>query len=186
MVLIVVTMVAGVVAGWLRGGRVRHVGSAAIRGGVLALVAAVAQVVHALAPSAEVALAMTAASQVALLTFLWLNRYLAGALLVALGSTLNALVILANGAMPVSRDAVMAVQRHPYEIGGRHRLLEDGDSFGWLADVIALPLLRTVVSVGDIILAAGVGLMVMWLMRPPRRRVESAADEVDGFGEPLT
>ena len=181
MILIVATMAAGVVVGWVRGGRVRHVGAAAVRGGLLAVGAALAQALHAAVPDARVAIATTVLSQTALLAFLWLNRFAAGALLVALGSALNAVVILANGAMPVSREALIAVQRHPYEVFGRHRLLERGDSFAWLADVIALPLLRTVVSVGDVILAAGVGLLVVWMMRPPRRR--SAPDPVDRLGQ---
>ncbi|MPZ73211.1 MAG: hypothetical protein GEU74_08265 [Nitriliruptorales bacterium] len=185
MVLIVVTVAAGVIAGWVRGGRVRHIASASIRGGALVVAAALAQAVHAVAPQPQVAVAMTGLSQVALLAFLWLNRFAAGALLVAMGSSLNAAVILANGAMPVSRDAIIAVSRRPYEVMGRHRLLQPGDAFPWLADVTGLPLLRTVVSVGDVVLAAGAGMLVMWLMRPPRRPATSAADPVDGFRQTL-
>ena len=170
MVLIVVTVVLGVVSGLLRGGSVRHLTAASLRGAGLAVAAAVAQVVNAFVPAPAVAVAMTTVSQAALLGFLWLNRYAAGAFLVAVGSTCNAVVIVANGAMPVSREAIMAVARHPYEVMGRHRLLEPGDALPWLADVIGLPVLRTVVSVGDVLLAAGVGLLVSALMQPPRRR----------------
>ena len=185
MVLILVTVAAGVVAGWLRGGRVRNIAETSIKGGLVACAAVLAQAVHAVVPNPSVAITATAISQALLLTFLWLNRFVAGAFLVALGSSLNAAVILANGAMPVSREAIMAVARHPLEVVGRHRLLEPDDRLPLLADIIGLPLLRTVVSVGDVVLAAGVGLLVVELMRPPRRRYASAPDGVDGLGEPL-
>ena len=182
MVLVVLTVAGGVIVGLLRGGRLRHLADAPLRATWLAVVAAAAQFVFALAPSPTAGIVLTGISQAGLLAFLWCNRYLAGALLVAVGSTLNSLVILANGAMPVSRDALLAISRHPAEIvAGRHRLLTETDALPWLADTIALPLLRTVVSVGDVVLAAGIGLLVTNLMQPQRRRgtrpAEAAADQ---------
>lgn len=170
MLLVVLTVAAAVVIGRLRGGRFDNLSTASLRGGLLAVGAAVAQLLHAISPHPLAAVVLTGISQVALLAFLWCNRYVAGAFLAAVGSTLNTAVILANGAMPVSRDAMLLVSRHhPEEItGGRHRLLADGDALPWLADVIGLPLLRTVVSVGDVVLAAGIALVVMHLMLSPR------------------
>ena len=168
MLLVVLTVAAAVVVGRLRGGRVRHLSAASLRGGILAVGAAVAQFGYAMAPTPVTAVVMTAISQSALLAFLWCNRYAAGAFLAAAGSTMNTAVILANGAMPVSRDAMIAVARHPDElIAGRHRLLTDTDALPWLADIIGLPLLRTVVSAGDVVLAAGIALLVMHLMSEP-------------------
>ena len=166
MVLVVLTVAAGVVVGLLRGGRLGNLGTAPIRAGVFVAIAALAQFLHALAPGRAAAVTLTLTSQAALLAFLWMNRLLAGALLAAIGSALNTAVIVANGAMPVGREALLAIARQPHEIAsGRHRLLTDGDTLPLLADIIALPLLRTVVSVGDIVLAAGLGLLVMDLMR---------------------
>ena len=172
--LIVATVALGVLSGLLRGGSLRHLTGASLSGAGLAVAAAVAQAVHAFIPVPAVAVTTTVLSQGALLVFLWLNRYAAGAFLVAVGSTCNAAVIIANGAMPVSREAIMAVALHPYEVMGRHRLLETGDPLPWLADVIGLPVLRTVVSVGDVLLVAGVGLLVSALMQPPRQRAMAA------------
>lgn len=167
MVLVTVTVTAAVLVGLLRGGSLRHLAAIRFSGGVLVVVAAAAQFLHALAPSPAAAVALTVASQAALLTFLWWNRYLSGALLIAVGSALNSLVIIANRAMPVSREAVLAIGRHPAELaGGRHRLLVDSDVLPQLADVIPLPVLRTVVSVGDVVLAAGLGLLVVAAMAP--------------------
>ena len=170
MVLVVVTVAAAVVVGRLRGGRFANLSTASLRGGLLAVGAAVAQFLHAISPHPGAAVALTGISQAALLAFLWCNRYVAGVFLAAVGSLMNTAVIVANGAMPVSRDAIMLVSRHPDELGGgRHRLLTDGDALPWLADIIGLPLLRTVISVGDVVLAAGIALVVIDLMQqaPP-------------------
>jgi hypothetical protein len=106
---------------------------------------------------------------VLLLTFIAANRYLPGMVLVLLGFGLNALVIIANGGMPVSPDALVAVGGSPTVDPGKHQLLTDGSSLAFLADVIPVRVLSTVVSIGDIILAAGVGILVVGLMRrfPP-------------------
>ena len=171
MVLVVLTVAGGLLVGRLRGGRLRHLGDAPLRATWLAVVAAGAQFAFALAPSPTAGVVLTGISQAGLLTFLWCNRFLAGALLVAVGSLLNSIVIAVNGAMPVSRDAMLAISRHPAEVvAGRHRLLTESDPLPWLADVIPLPLLHTVVSVGDVVLAAGIGLLVTDLMQPRRRR----------------
>ena len=178
MVLVVLTVAGGLLVGLLRGGRLRHLGDARLRATWLAVVAAAAQFMFALAPTVAAGVALTTISQAGLLAFLWCNRFLAGALLVAVGSLLNSAVIIFNGAMPVSRDALLAISRHPAEVvGGRHRVLAESDALPWLADVIALPLLRTVVSVGDVVLAAGIGLLVTNLMQPPRRRREDPAED---------
>lgn len=177
MVLVALTVAAALLVGRLRGGRLRHLAAVSFSGGPLVVIAAAAQFLFALAPSPAAAVALTAASQIALLTFLWWNRYLAGALLIAVGSTLNSAVILANGAMPVSRDAMLAIARHPAEMsGGRHRLLAPTDALPQLADIIGLPVLRTVVSVGDIVLAAGLGLLVVATMAQPRSARVPAVD----------
>jgi hypothetical protein len=168
-VLVVLVVFAGLVTGWLRGGRVRHLGDVHLRGGWLAVAAGLGQVALALVPAApRVLLAVPLA---ALVVFLWANRMLPGLGLLVLGLALNAAVIAVNGAMPVSRDAVLAVGAHPAEVAGaRHRLLDDGDRLAPLADVVPLPALRTVVSAGDVVLAAGVAVLFANLMRPPRRR----------------
>ena len=175
MVLVAVTVLVALALGAVRGGRLANLSAAPLRGGLLVVLAALAQVLNAVVPAPAAGVALTVASQGALLTFLWWNRYLAGVLMMAVGSAMNTAVILANGAMPVAREAMLAVARHPEEVtGGRHRLLTEGDALPGLADVIGLPLLRTVVSVGDIVLAAGVGLLVVDLMTTRRERLPAS------------
>jgi hypothetical protein len=75
--------------------------------------------------------------------------------------------------MPVSAGALASVTGGTSDFEpGKHRLLEAGDPLRWLANIIAVPLLRTVVSLGDVVLAAGIGLLVSTLML---RAPESAA-----------
>ncbi|MGH3664575.1 MAG: DUF5317 domain-containing protein, partial [Egibacteraceae bacterium] len=140
-----------------------------------------------------VALPLLGASQLALLGFLWANRFLPGMPLIFAGFALNAAVILANGGMPVDRDALEAVVSGAAAFEpGKHRLLAPGDPLPWLADVIPLRPLRTVVSAGDVVLAAGVAVLVanLMLLDPRasgrRSRRSSAAEPVDGLDEPLS
>ena len=192
MLLVVLTVFGGIVVGWVRGGRVRNLGTVALRSTWLIVVAVLAQTVLGFTPLAEpMALALLIASQIAVLAFAARNWLLPGALLVGAGALANGVVIAANGAMPVSEEAMLRIARHPLEIASaKHRLMEPTDALPWLADVIPLPALAQVVSVGDVLLAAGIGVLVATLMQrhPPlpgrrSRRSAGGAQPVDGGGE---
>ena len=168
MALVALTLVGGLLTGWVRGGRVRTIGSTRLAGVSLIVVAVVAQVALAVSDVARAPLTvgLLAGSQLAVLGFLVANRLLPGVTLIGIGSVANAVVVIANGGMPVSGDALSRIARHPLELTpGKHRLLEAGDALPWLADVVALPALGQIVSVGDVFIAAGVGVMVAGLMR---------------------
>lgn len=190
MVLTVVTVAAAVVVGWLRGGTLRHLAAIELRGAWLLGLSVAAQLALWLATrladaGPALAVPLLGLSQAALLAFLWANRLQPGIALAFLGFALNATVILANGGMPVERAALAAVSSGPVDITpGKHRFLQPGDRLPWLADVIALPPLKTVVSVGDIVLAAGVGVLVTARMQPSRRATgrRSGADPVGRGG----
>jgi hypothetical protein len=186
MVLVALTVAVSVVVGWVRGGRLRNLAHARLRAAWLVVAAVglqgvLAAVSAARGPVDVVGLPLLVASQIALLGFVFANRVLPGMTLVLLGFAMNAAVIIPNGAMPVSPAALEAITGEPTTFEpGKHRVLTDGDVLPWLADIIPLPLLRTVVSVGDIVLAAGVGIVVVDLMRRHRPRgahaVEAAAE----------
>lgn len=110
------------------------------------------------------------------LAFLAHNRRLPGMALVAGGLLLNALVVLANGAMPVSATAAArAGVRLDAVTGGedpRHLVAGEGTPLGALGDVVpvALPLRPEVASPGDVLVVAGlVSLVVGGMRRAPRR-----------------
>nr|WP_269205087.1 DUF5317 domain-containing protein [Motilibacter aurantiacus] len=120
------------------------------------------------------------------------NRWRPGVPLIGLGLVLNAAVVVANGAMPVS---LVAAERAgvPYE-----RLHLDADPahepetpstrLRMLGDVVpvASPLRREVVSAGDVMVAAGAGLFLFsgTHSRPGRRRRRPSRDVAAGARRP--
>lgn len=118
-------------------------------------------------------------SQLLVVGFLLANRYLPGVLLVALGLALNAVVMAANGAMPVDPAAIASLGIEGARVPlGKHTLMTETTRLPWLADIWPLPWLRSIISIGDVVLAAGLIPLVHALMtyRPPaerRRRPEA-------------
>lgn len=101
------------------------------------------------------------ATNAAVVVFLALNRQLPGMRLAALGLLLNVIVIAANGAMPVSEPAAATVGladelRDP---GVKHEILDDQTRLPFLGDVIPIPGLQKIISIGDIVLALGIGML---------------------------
>jgi hypothetical protein len=119
-----------------------------------------------------------AISALAALAFCLRNIRLAGVPLITVGLAVNALVVVVNGAMPVSTDAAARarVSVAPIASGDdiRHSIAGAGTTLRPFGDVIPLPLpwRPEVVSPGDALIAAGLGELVLLGMR--RRR---AADE---------
>lgn len=187
MLLAGVTLVLGVALGYARGGRLGRLESARLRGlwalGIAVGCQASLLALGALEASVEAArLTLLLGSLVAVLAFVWANRALPGMWLVLVGFALNAAVIVPNGAMPVSPEAIAYLGGDEAIEAGKHQLLEDGDALPWLADVIPIPVVRIVVSVGDIVLALGVGVLMHRLMRGPIGRHAAAFGERPGSG----
>lgn len=171
MVLVLATVLCAALVGYARGGRLTNLGYVHLQHGWLVFASVVAQlalwgVSAAGGPVTTVSAPLLLASHAALLAFVICNRMLPGMLLVFAGFAMNAAVITVNGAMPVARDALLAVSGGEATTitPGKHRLLAEGDLLTPLADIFPLPVLRTVVSAGDIVLAAGVGILVVNLM----------------------
>jgi hypothetical protein len=111
----------------------------------------------------NVGLAITLLSIGCILFFLIQNRTLPGTLVATFGLALNAVVIAANGAMPISRSAARAAgltQDLLTELGIKHELMDSATRLDWLADIFAIPKLEKVFSVGDVVLAVGLGILV--------------------------
>lgn len=92
------------------------------------------------------------------------NLTLPGARLIAAGIALNSIVVTANGgAMPVASDSVAAAGRNiPLD---RLHLIADADTpLSWLGDIFPVSLLRSVYSIGDVILAGGVVILIFKTM----------------------
>lgn len=110
----------------------------------------------------DAGLLLMLATNAAVAAFLVGNRKLPGMTLAALGLLLNAVVIAANGAMPVSEWAaeIAGLSDQLRDPGVKHEALDGRTTLPFLADIIPIPGLRKIVSVGDVVLAAGIGLLV--------------------------
>lgn len=152
-----------VLVSYLRGGRLRRIADAQLRlpwllfaGLALQIGVDVAAGRGVLADASTTGLGLLIGSQVLVVAWLVINRTLPGVALVALGLALNAVVITANGAMPVDPAAMRALGLGELQVPpGKHTLLTDASRLPWLADIFPLPPLRSIISVGDIVLAAG-------------------------------
>lgn len=93
-----------------------------------------------------------------IVVFLVLNRHLPGLLPSGVGLASNVVVIVANGAMPVSIAAArIADAGTAFTRGIGHEPMTSTTTLPWLADVIPVPGLGLVISAGDLVLAAGLG-----------------------------
>jgi hypothetical protein len=117
--------------------------------------------------------------------FAWVNRRLPAVWLVMAGLALNILVIAVNGGMPVSADALDVAGARAEELAGegslKHHLMGPDDMLTPLGDVIGIPPpIGAVISIGDVVLYAGVAILVVAVMlgragenrRPPARHFQ--------------
>jgi hypothetical protein len=158
-------LVAALAIGWARGGSLDRLGGLPLRSRRLVVASLLAQLAGTVVggPFYPLGLALSAGLVVA---FLARNRGIRGTGLVALGVLANALVVGANGAMPVSLDASaragVGVQDLLTGADARHETAGPGTRLRWLGDVlpVPLPLRPEVVSPGDVLVAAGLGQLV--------------------------
>lgn len=162
MLIVLALVVCAVVYGVLRGGSLESVAATTLRSSWLLAAGLVAQVVFAAwRPqwlSGRWALLVLVASNLAMLVFIALNRRLPGLLLADVGLALNLTVILLNGAMPVSAPAAATagIGGTPGASGLKHELMSSSTALPWLGDVLPVPGVGEVYSVGDLVLAAGI------------------------------
>lgn len=170
-------LAVAIVLSVLRGGRLRNVAHAEITAGWLLFVGVAIQFgVDAAAgrgflPDAGLSgWSLLLVSQLLVIAFLLANRRLPGVWLVAAGLALNALVMAANRAMPVDPAAIAALGLDGATVPpGKHTLLTADTHLPWLADIIPVPWLRSILSVGDLVLAVGLVPMTHALMTAPPR-----------------
>ncbi len=171
---IAVAVTAGILIGFLRGGRFENLAEASFRLWPLLLVGVVVQ--GAAAFTTQGAVVLILASYVLLLVFSASNLHHAGMGVVFVGIAMNLVVIGSNGGMPVRDDAIVAagiVERA--EIGrldfGTKRHRETGqDRVTFLGDIIPVPVAEEVLSFGDLAMSVGVAAVLVNLLRRPIRR----------------
>jgi hypothetical protein len=186
MVLVLLVAVGALaVAAVTRGTGLARVRLRAVR---LLVAAAVVQLTTSvLAPGSGLARALALVLTTALVgLFVVGNRRVAGTPLIGLGLLLNVLVVGMNAAMPVSLAAAHRAGLSTAEIAlgddAMREPLSSSTWLPWLGDVVpvALPWRPQVVSAGDVLVAAGVGLLLVAARgQTPRRAERSTVLESD-------
>jgi hypothetical protein len=176
--LAVVVLVGAVCVGLALGGSWRRLASLPLRWLSLVVLAVLAQAGGAVVGLLGVADESTsyvvglAVSACLALAFCLGNAGVSGVPLVTLGLCFNALVVASNGAMPVSIVAAYHARVPIAAISSgsdaRHEIAGDGTALSWLGDVVPvpLPLRPEVVSVGDVLVVAGLAELVVVGMLP--------------------
>jgi len=169
--LFILVVMAGVVAGWLRGGDLPSLAGTPIRGRWLALACLAVQgligapVVRALGMPRALGAVLLIVALVALVGVARANGQLEGVPLLALGLLLNLLVTVANLGVPVtqatlSRASVPVEQPLPHRPDAKHVLQGPASRLVVFGDRLAVRPLRTVTSFGEVAEFAGLFLLV--------------------------
>jgi hypothetical protein len=167
-----VALLTGGLLGVVAGGRLASLAEVSLRWwGALAAGVALQLLTGPLGLGGRPGTTAVVGSYLCLLAFALANRALVGMHVVCVGLALNATVILLNGGMPVRAEAVAAVGLDPARIedadlGAKRHLEGPDDRLTFLGDVLPLRPLGEVVSVGDVVLAAGVAGLLFRLLRP--------------------
>jgi hypothetical protein len=171
-VLWVVALGLGLAAGFAAGGSIDNLARLRFRWPWFVLAALVVREAAVLTPlnRLEGAQYVYAAALVALVAWtLWHINRVAGIWLVAGGSSLNLVVIAANGGrMPVAPELAGALVQRGHL--GQYTLMTSYTQLNWLADRIALPgplgrVVPEAYSPGDLIVAVGIAIVVVLAMR---------------------
>lgn len=165
MIIALLVAVLATVAALFRGGSLDNLATTELRWLPLLFGALVVQAAVDLSDPAWLGdtggLVVLLATNLVVVAFLALNRHLPGMQLAALGLFLNVLVIASNGAMPVSESAAATVglADELQDPGVKHEVLDSDTKLGFLGDIIPIPVLNKLISVGDVVLAVGIGLL---------------------------
>lgn len=174
MLVLVASLVVGLALGYALGGRLENLQNARLVLPWLIFAALALQIVafspvgQRLGAGAVVAFHLT--SYAVLIVFAVLNLRSAGVAIAASGTLANAVVIAANGGYMPARRAALAAAGVLYagDAANNSRLIDAGTRLSFLGDLFAIPKgvpLANVFSVGDLLIAAGVALLLATAMR---------------------
>lgn len=171
---------AGVVLGYALEGRLRGLGQLRLRGfGWLAVALAIQLALPFAPPRGRVRLLLLSYALAGAWFLLNARQRRTGVrcglLVIAAGWLLNLVPIALNGAMPVSMDAVEQISArrggHPVVEIRKHAIADRETRLAWLGDVVPVVPFRSVVSVGDLLMGAGLATTVAAAMRGARETV---------------
>jgi hypothetical protein len=165
-----------VFVGRFGGAGLRRLAASPLRGGPIALLACLAQVMSVMTQQHRLALLLLTC--VLLAVFCWLNWRRAGVLLAMTGVALNMLVMIANGGvMPMNPTALARMNGFDVTPGTylqvtKNQVLHDTNArLPWLGDRLLLPgpaSRLAVWSLGDVLLLSGVAMFLWKTMKGVR------------------
>jgi hypothetical protein len=182
---LVVVLVFSVIVSLFRGGKLSNLTEIYAKGWWLLLIGFGMQIAANYVPDSnpDLAVGLVLASYLPLLIVVALNRNEAGMWIAGIGVLMNFTVIALNQGMPVLPEAAeLAGNTDELVLGAKHVVLDTATRLPFLADIIPLP--GSVISLGDVFFAIGLGVFVEDQMQQPvklfRHRVQgipgSAAD----------
>ena len=177
MLVLLTAFVVGVAAGYLSGGRLRNLANLTLARQWLVLAALGLQIVAfspagaALGQPTTVVLHLT--SYALLAWFVVLNRRRFGVSIAGLGLGLNLVTIAANGGyMPASKTALArAGIAYSGDSSNNSAVISASTHLGFLGDIFAVPSwmpAANVFSIGDLLIVAGIAVLLASSMRKPR------------------
>lgn len=195
--LFAVALLVGLAIGWVRGGTLATLGNVRLRLMWLAPVALLAEAYMMSRAGMSVpwwVLPVHLGAYTLLMVMVVANRSLAGMLVVGFGLMLNALVIGANGGLMPQAPETHYVKHAGQTILTGQRVPRSKDvslpreqtRLWWLSDILVTPRglpVQAVLSLGDLVLAAGCGWVVQGLMQSPGR-VPGGGGVPDSSGAP--
>ena len=169
MTVVLVVVALAVLVGLVRGGSLAQLGELHLPGWPLVILGLLVQVVGAFAGDPTLYVVGMLASAVCVTAFVARNRHLPGMALIAAGFLLNAIVVTANGAMPVDQRAAakagVSIGHVSDGVDAKHEIRDADTLLPLLSDIIAVPIPggygSNVLSLGDVVLAAGIGVLVL-------------------------
>lgn len=175
----------------MRGGRLVNLGDIELKAWWLLFIALGLQIGTGFLPEANWAegggLTMVLISFILLMMLVVMNRSEPGMGIAGLGVLMNFVVIAANGGMPVLAGAAEVASGFTVsdpDLSGsfKHVLLDETSHLAFFADVIPLRLvgIGEVISLGDILLALGLGVFLEHELRRPRRYFKHGAQAQPG------
>jgi hypothetical protein len=173
-----VVVVAGIAIGLARGGSLRNLTAARLQWSWLIILAVALQFAGQFIPRSlsQVAYGLVVASYIVVFIFAGKNWRLPGMAFMAIGAAMNYTVILVNRGMPISAAAAARVgfagaKAERLVLRGKHFINASGHAhLSALGDVIPFFRQPSVLSVGDLVICAGLVLVVASLVRGPRGR----------------
>lgn len=167
-------IISAVIIGYLLKGRLKNIDILGVKAIYLVLIGflikfiIVMSIQHGLITRGALTFILYSIQYSLLLIFVIINRKNKYILIMGIGFLLNALPIFINGgAMPVSASVALSVGlTKPIWTEGLYRAIDDTTKLNFLGDIIPYNIGRAyVISIGDIILAAGLFLFIVTGMK---------------------